>query len=74
MCQHHWEIEPANGPQSWGECRLCHETKEFENGTPAVPPWGNTQGQNSLQIRKDAQELAQSADEDNAELALVYER
>ena len=30
-CCHHWEIEPAEGPVSWGVCRLCHESKEFKN-------------------------------------------
>ena len=69
MCQHEWVIEPAEGPTSWGECRLCHEGREFQNGTPQAPSWGH-----SRQVRKDAEELAQSADEDNAELELVYER
>ena len=30
-CRHHWVIEPANGPVSWGECQICHEGKEFQN-------------------------------------------
>ena len=30
-CRHHWVIEPANGPVSWGECQICHEGKEFRN-------------------------------------------
>ena len=30
-CRHHWVIEPANGPISWGECQVCHEGKEFQN-------------------------------------------
>ncbi len=30
-CQHHWVIEPANGPISWGVCQVCHEGKEFKN-------------------------------------------
>lgn len=30
-CRHHWVIEPANGPISWGECQICHEGKEFQN-------------------------------------------
>ncbi len=30
-CQHHWVIEAANGPISWGECQICHEGKEFKN-------------------------------------------
>ena len=69
MCRHEWVIETAEGPTSWGECRLCHETKEFENGTPAAPSWGHSK--NVPQIQKDAEELAQSADEDNAEMELA---
>jgi len=30
-CKHHWVIETANGPVSWGECQICHEGKEFKN-------------------------------------------
>ncbi|MBC8279644.1 MAG: hypothetical protein H8E48_02555 [Chloroflexi bacterium] len=30
-CRHHWVIESANGPISWGECQICHEGKEFKN-------------------------------------------
>ncbi len=30
-CKHHWVIETANGPISWGECQVCHEGKEFKN-------------------------------------------
>ena len=30
-CQHHWVIETANGPVSWGVCQICHEGKEFKN-------------------------------------------
>lgn len=33
-CQHHYMIQPANGPVSVGTCKLCHETREFQNGTP----------------------------------------
>ena len=29
--KHHWVIEAANGPVSWGECQICHEGKEFQN-------------------------------------------
>ena len=31
VCAHHWVIEPANGPISWGVCQICHEGKEFKN-------------------------------------------
>ena len=30
-CRHHWVIESAQGPISWGECQICHEGKEFKN-------------------------------------------
>lgn len=30
-CRHHWVIETANGPVSWGVCQVCHEGKEFQN-------------------------------------------
>ena len=30
-CCHHWVIETANGPVSWGVCQICHEGKEFQN-------------------------------------------
>jgi hypothetical protein len=30
-CRHHWVIESAQGPISWGECQICHEGKEFTN-------------------------------------------
>ena len=30
-CQHHWLIDPPNGPTATGTCRLCGETREFPN-------------------------------------------
>lgn len=30
-CQHHWLIEPPNGPTSKGVCKLCGEVKLFDN-------------------------------------------
>ena len=30
-CRHHWVIETAHGPVSWGVCQVCHEGKEFQN-------------------------------------------
>lgn len=30
-CRHHWIIETADGPTSWGKCQVCHERKEFKN-------------------------------------------
>jgi hypothetical protein len=31
VCQHRWLIQPANGPTSQGECRLCGERRTFAN-------------------------------------------
>ncbi len=33
-CVHHWFIYEAKGPYSRGECRKCHEVREFSN----IPP------------------------------------
>jgi hypothetical protein len=30
-CKHHWVIEPPDGPTSRGKCKLCGETKIFDN-------------------------------------------
>ena len=28
---HHWFIDPANGPFSWGRCRHCGARRRFRN-------------------------------------------
>ena len=38
-CQHHWQIEAANGPVSRGVCKLCQLVREFKN-TVGVDKWG----------------------------------
>ena len=30
-CVHHWAIEAGGQPYSVGVCKLCGETREFEN-------------------------------------------
>lgn len=35
-CQHHWVIDSARGPTSWGFCRRCAATREFTNSCPGV--------------------------------------
>ena len=35
-CQHHWVIDTANGPTSWGICRRCAAKREFRNSCPGV--------------------------------------
>ncbi|MDP2632654.1 MAG: hypothetical protein Q8P25_02940 [Candidatus Curtissbacteria bacterium] len=32
FCQHHWIIETPQGVTSSGECKNCHEVREFQNG------------------------------------------
>jgi len=45
-CQHHWVIDPPEGPVSKGTCRSCGEEREFLNYTerPYNPPSGNPSG------------------------------
>ena len=31
VCAHHWVIQPANGPESQGECQACGEIRRFKN-------------------------------------------
>lgn len=38
QCCHHWIIEPATGPVSLGECRFCHESREFKNSVAEAEP------------------------------------
>jgi len=40
-CQHHWVIDSACGPTSWGFCRRCAATREFANSCPGVV-WEDT--------------------------------
>ncbi len=30
-CKHYWVLESPNGPTAKGECKLCHEIREFPN-------------------------------------------
>ncbi len=30
-CQHHWVIDPPDGPVSKGTCRSCGEERDFPN-------------------------------------------
>jgi len=36
-CRHHWIIESANGPTSWGVCKYCGTEKQFTNSLPDSP-------------------------------------
>jgi hypothetical protein len=40
VCRHHWEIQAATGPISFGTCRLCGRVKEFKNYVEASH-WGD---------------------------------
>ena len=33
-CRHHWMIETASGPTSWGTCKRCGARREFRNSYP----------------------------------------
>jgi len=35
-CRHHWMIDTAHGPTSWGTCRRCATRREFRNSCPGV--------------------------------------
>jgi hypothetical protein len=39
-CRHHWVIDSARGPTSWGFCRRCAATREFANSCPGAV-WEN---------------------------------
>ncbi|MCH7606619.1 MAG: hypothetical protein IH962_05640 [Chloroflexi bacterium] len=40
-CSHHWEIQPATGPESQGICQLCGEVRAFKNYVEGAT-WGNS--------------------------------
>ena len=33
-CQHHWMIEPPEGPESRAECTNCGSQRTFSNASP----------------------------------------
>lgn len=35
-CRHHWIIDRAHGPTSWGVCRRCAARREFHNSCPGI--------------------------------------
>lgn len=41
VCRHHWLIQAADGPVSVGICRICGETREFQNYVETAA-WGDT--------------------------------
>ena len=41
VCRHHWLIQAADGPTSTGVCRICGETKDFNNYIETAT-WGDT--------------------------------
>ena len=40
-CCHHWVIQPADGPESRGVCRVCGEVRAFKNYVEGGK-WGDT--------------------------------
>lgn len=51
-CPHHWLIEPPKGPTSMGVCKLCGETREFDNQFSKSPQvvTGNGQEQKENEL------------------------
>ena len=41
VCQHHWVIQPADGPSSDGSCQVCGEIREFKNYVESAT-WGDS--------------------------------
>ncbi len=41
-CQHHWVIDPPEGPVSKGACRSCGEEREFPNYVEGGGGWSPT--------------------------------
>ncbi len=41
VCQHHWVIQPADGPVSNGSCQVCGEDREFKNYVESAT-WGDS--------------------------------
>ena len=41
VCQHHWVIQPADGPFSNGSCQVCGEIREFKNYVESAT-WGDS--------------------------------
>ena len=41
VCRHHWLIQAADGPASAGICRICGETRQFQNYVETAA-WGDT--------------------------------
>ena len=58
ICSYHWMIERPNGPVSNGVCRLCGETRKFQNYVEGAP----RRYEASLQQPSDAGRLPQGAD------------
>ena len=40
-CSHYWVIQTANGPESWGKCKYCKVTKQFQNWVDAPQSMGD---------------------------------
>jgi len=36
QCRHHWIIDSARGPTSWGTCKRCAARREFRNSCPGM--------------------------------------
>ena len=41
-CPHHWIVEPGGQRYSKARCRLCKETKDFDNAPPLARKFGSS--------------------------------
>lgn len=39
QCPHHWVIEAARSPNSWGVCKLCGARRSFSNVLSPKAQW-----------------------------------
>jgi len=51
-------IEPADGPKSWGICKLCGAEREFRNSIPEYERYYDDEKQRQKEIVLRERELA----------------
>ena len=50
-CVHHWEIDRAVDVTSKGRCKLCGETRDFDNFL-TLKRWANSRKDNYVPLRE----------------------
>ena len=61
VCQHHWVIQPADGPFSNGSCQVCGENREFKNYVESAT-WGDSRLTNKSSVRSSDDDSESSSD------------